>query len=345
MLVNKVVVYKVSVLKICQIFTKSSFTANKTPASSRASSRIKKTPATVNGKRAAKSGSATPLSRASRSSSVSSAKKQKTTKIKTKIGRGYNPSLVNYKESEYHYGSDFDESEPEYMEEDEVEEDKESDQSSDPDSEMDDESEDVGVDSDVDWGTQEKQYYAASRATTPIPFWLKTEEEENIPDLKLPKSSDDLLIDPVQSFKAAGIYEICRHYYLLLRLSLFRFEDFCAALASEEQSNLLSEVHVALLKAIVRAEEKDNTQWGPMDHKDSINALFFFDDSMTWPEVLKQYLGSDPVANKEPLAILNEYPEYPVQGTDFKTFFTLQSRSLKEFHECLLLFFFSSRLS
>ena len=28
-----------------------------------------------------------------------------TPKIKTKLGRGYNPSLVNYKDSEYHYGS------------------------------------------------------------------------------------------------------------------------------------------------------------------------------------------------------------------------------------------------
>ena len=97
-----------------------------------------------------------------------------------------------------------------------------------------------------------------------------------------------------------------RHYYLILRLSLFRFEDFCAALASEEQSNLLSEVHIALLKAIVRAEEKDNTNFGPMDHKDSINALFYFVDSITWPEALRQYLRSDTVANAEPLSILGK---------------------------------------
>ena len=162
-------------------------------------------------------------------------------------------------------------------------------------------------------------HVTSQRATTPVPFWLKTEEEESIPELKLPKSSDDLLNDASQSFKAAGVYEVLRHYYLILRLSLFRFEDFCAALASEEQSNLLSEVHIALLKAIVRAEEKDNTQWGPMDHKDAINALFFFVDCMTWPEVLKQFLGSDPAANAEPLAILNEYPEYPV-GDATKSF-------------------------
>ena len=111
-------------------------------------------------------------------------------------------------------------------------------------------------------------FQVQSRSTTPVPFWLKTEDEEHVPELNLPKSSDDLLIDPKQSFKAAGVYEVLRHYYLLLRLSLFRFEDFCAALASEEQSNLLSEVHIALLKSILRAEDKENTQWGPMDHKD-----------------------------------------------------------------------------
>ena len=92
----------------------------------------------------------------------------------------------------------------------------------------------------------------SQRPSTPIPFWLKTPEEEEVPEIELPKTSEDLLIDSQLTFKAAGVYEVLRHYYLILRLSLFRFEDFCAALASEEQSNLLSEVHIALLKAIVR---------------------------------------------------------------------------------------------
>ena len=87
-------------------------------------------------------------------------------------------------------------------------------------------------------------FQAQSRSTTPVPFWLKTEDEEQVPELTLPRSSDDLLIDSNQAFRAAGVYEVLRHYYLLLRLSLFRFEDFCAALASEEQSNLLSEVRI-----------------------------------------------------------------------------------------------------
>ena len=158
------------------------------------------------------------------------------------------------------------------------------------------------VESEVEWDDDGEKVKSGvdSRPSTPVPFWLKTEDEEIIPELKLPKSSDDLMIDPgilvvifklinfsfssvfhdhvIQNFvlsyfselafKASGVYEILRHYYLILRLSLFRFEDFCAALASEEQSNLMSEIHIALLKAMVRAEEKDNTQFGPMDHKD-----------------------------------------------------------------------------
>mgnify|MGYP001364768589 CR=1 FL=1 len=61
------------------------------------------------------SGSATPVNRASRASSVSSTAANRSStkskssakkpKVKTKLGRGYNPNLVNYKESEYHYGS------------------------------------------------------------------------------------------------------------------------------------------------------------------------------------------------------------------------------------------------
>ena len=282
------------------------------------SAKAKKTPKAVNGRN---SGSATPLSRASRSSSVSSRKaasgKAATPKVKTKLGRGYNPSLVNYKESEYHYGSDFDESEDDNVEYDDVEE-KES-ESSEEESENSEDSDEL-VESDVDWDASGgAKGMPDSRSVTPIPFWLKTEDEENVPELKLPKSSDDLLIEANLAFQAAGVYEILRHYYLLLRLSLFRFEDFCAALASEEQSNLLSEVHIALLKAIIRAEEKDNTNFGAMDHKDSINALFFFMDTITWPEALRQYLSADTSANAEPLTILNEYPEYPVAQTQINS--------------------------
>lgn len=107
--------------------------------------------------------------------------------------------------------------------------------------------------------------------------------------------------------KTASTYEVLRHYRLLLRLSPFRFEDFCAALAAEEQSNLLSEIHIALLKSIVRAEEKDNTTFAPLDQKDSVNCLFFFMDSLSWPDCLRAFLSADPVIHAEPLQVTARY--------------------------------------
>ena len=290
-----------------------------TPASSRAASRSP-TPTsapvsrrrvsnraksrTVNGNA---SGSNTPLSRAtSRSSSVASQAKQPPIKLKIKTsGRGYNPSMVNYKDSEYHYGSDFSEDE-----EDDAESIK-SEESSEEASE--DEQSEEWVESDVEFDVNVTE----SRPTTPIPFWLRTEED--IPALKLPASSEDLLIPNALLLSTCATYEVLRHYSLLLRLSPFRIEDFCAALNSEEQSNLLSEIHIALLKAIVRADEKDGTQFGPLDVKDSMNCQLFFMDSVTWPESLRSYLHSDPALYARPLEILEKNREYPltVPGEDW----------------------------
>ena len=52
-----------------------------------------------------------------------------------------------------------------------------------------------------------------------------------------------------------SMYEILRRFQTILRLSPFRLEDFCAALSSEDQSNLLSEVHLSLLKTLIRQVE------------------------------------------------------------------------------------------
>ena len=87
-------------------------------------------------------------------------------KIKAKVGRGYNPALVNYKESEYHYGSDFEDDDG----------DESDGQSSKSEDSSDEESESTNeedlVDSDVDFDPE-----AAVRPSTPIPFWLRTDED------------------------------------------------------------------------------------------------------------------------------------------------------------------------
>ena len=77
---------------------------------------------------------------------------------------------------------------------------------------------------------------------------------------------------------------------------------------------------IITFKNVFKNEKKKSTR--DVSTKNfSINAMLFFVDSMTWPEALRQYLGSDPAANAEPLAILKDYQEYPVvEAKESKTF-------------------------
>uniref|UniRef100_A0A8C1NMN9 Bromodomain PHD finger transcription factor n=1 Tax=Cyprinus carpio TaxID=7962 RepID=A0A8C1NMN9_CYPCA len=119
-------------------------------------------------------------------------------------------------------------------------------------------------------------------------------EQKEIPLLELPGSSEDLLITNEQLLNASAIYEVLRSFSTVLRLSLFRFEDFCAALVGQEQCTLMAETHICLLKAILREEDTSNTTFGPADLKDSVNSTLYFIDGMTWPEVVRAYCESDP---------------------------------------------------
>lgn len=145
------------------------------------------------------------------------------------------------------------------------------------------------------------------RQPSPEPLWLQQKE---IAPLELPESSDDLLIPKAQALKATSIYEIMRRFKYLVRLSPFRLEDFCAALLSDEQSALLIEIHIALMKAIFREEDSQATHFGPLDQKDSVNISLYLIDQVTWPEVLRCYVESDSSFDKEVLNILStrEYP-------------------------------------
>ncbi|XP_022247065.1 LOW QUALITY PROTEIN: nucleosome-remodeling factor subunit BPTF-like [Limulus polyphemus] len=118
-------------------------------------------------------------------------------------------------------------------------------------------------------------------------------QEREKPPLELPKSSEDLLLPNEHLMSGLGVYEVLRHFRNILRLTGFRFEDFCAALMSDEQSALISDIHIMLLKAILREEEATSTMFGPQDQRDSMNIHFYIIDGMTWPEVLRMYLQSD----------------------------------------------------
>ncbi|XP_016150231.1 nucleosome-remodeling factor subunit BPTF-like [Sinocyclocheilus grahami] len=119
-------------------------------------------------------------------------------------------------------------------------------------------------------------------------------EQKEIPPLELPSSSEDILIPNEQLLNASAVYEVLRSFCTVLRLSLFRFEDFCAALVGQEQCTLMAETHICLLKAILREEDTSNTTFGPADLKDSVNSTLYFIDGMTWPEVVRAYCESDP---------------------------------------------------
>jgi len=122
-------------------------------------------------------------------------------------------------------------------------------------------------------------------------------DDADLPSLVLPESSTDLLVENNDLMSALQVYEVLRRFRSIVRLSPFRFEDFCAALtasAGDDQSNLIVDIHVALIRALLREDDGNNTTFGPQDTKDSITIAMHFVDAMTWYECIRAYLDSDP---------------------------------------------------
>ncbi|KFB42218.1 AGAP006133-PA-like protein [Anopheles sinensis] len=215
----------------------------------------------------------------------------------------------SYHESEYHYGSDFgDDSDKSDIYDDSMRSASESEES-------------LGHESDSDFSMNSFAVGPGGvggngtlclKEPSPDPIWL---QDRDVPELELPESSNDLLVPTDIVLKCASIYEIIRRFRHLVRLSPFRFEDFCAAIWSDEQSALLTELHITLLKAILREEDSQQTHFGPLDQKDSVNIALYLIDSITWPEVLRSYIESDPALDQGVLRILTstEYPFVPAE--------------------------------
>ena len=129
----------------------------------------------------------------------------------------------------------------------------------------------------------------AQRPNSPPQF-----NDENLPKLELPESSQDLLLtdEDVDQFllQICSVYEILRHFKNQLRLSSFRVEEFIAALQLDEMNSLCSEIHITLLKVLIKEDETNNTIIGSNEIKDSINIHLYSIDTITWPQVLKMYL-------------------------------------------------------
>ncbi|XP_058053508.1 nucleosome-remodeling factor subunit NURF301 [Anopheles bellator] len=216
-------------------------------------------------------------------------------------------AYTSYHDSEYHYGSDFGD---------------ESDKSDPYDDSMrsaSDSEESLGQASESDFsmhsfvvGTGGGNGINCLKEPSPDPIWL---QEREVPPLELPESSKDLLVPNDIVLRCTSIYEIIRRFRHLVRLSPFRFEDFCAAIWSEDQSALLTELHIMLLKAILREEDSQQTHFGPLDQKDSVNIALYLIDAITWPEVLRSYIESDASLDQNVLKILSttEYPYVPAE--------------------------------
>ncbi|XP_078385116.1 nucleosome-remodeling factor subunit BPTF isoform X8 [Cetorhinus maximus] len=140
-------------------------------------------------------------------------------------------------------------------------------------------------------------------------------EETDVVPLDIPKCSEDLLVPSEELLSIIAIYEVLNNFGAVLRLSPFRFEDFCAALVGQEQCTLIAEMHIALLKAILREEDSSNTTFGPADLKDSINSTLYLIDGMTWPELVRAYCESDREYHHVlPYQEKDEYPYGPLEN-------------------------------
>ncbi|XP_077292315.1 nucleosome-remodeling factor subunit NURF301 E(bx) [Arctopsyche grandis] len=218
--------------------------------------------------------------------------------------RGYDLQAADARDSEYHYGSDFgDDSEEVSEPEDQIESESESSPEPDP-----------ASDSDFSLGGRaspgEVRRFLV-RPPSPEPLWIQ--RDRPVPPLRLPDSSEDLLVPRDVALRVSAVYEILRRFRHPIRLSPFRLEDLCAAIACDEQSSLLAEIHIALLRALLREEDSQQTHFGPIDHKDSVNIALYMLDVVTWPEVLRAYVESDKSFNRDILLMLNSC-EYPFTG-------------------------------
>jgi len=86
---------------------------------------------------------------------------------------------------------------------------------------------------------------------------------------------------------------------------------------------LFAEIHIALLRALIREDELQATHFGPLDHKDSINIMLYLIDPLTWPQVLHNYLNSDLVTYHAVVQMMEKcnYPYTSLQNRLVAIFF------------------------
>lgn len=136
---------------------------------------------------------------------------------------------------------------------------------------------------------------------------------EFLPPLVLPPSASDLPLDNSLLLDALSIYEVLRRFGQRLRLSPFRFECLCAALSSADNSVLLSEIHLALLRALLRELDAAQIWLSPADLKDSVNLSFALADPLDYSTLLRSLLEADPKNDefRPAIDVFASNPNYP----------------------------------
>lgn len=124
--------------------------------------------------------------------------------------------------------------------------------------------------------------------------YLTIQDDLNLIKLNLPASSEDLVLSETDVnnhlMQICSIYEIFKNFRDEIRLSPFRPEEFICALQLNESNSLFAEIHIALLKSLIRDDKLNGMQICSSEYKDSVNIHLHLLDALTWPEILKIYL-------------------------------------------------------
>ena len=151
-----------------------------------------------------------------------------------------------------------------------------------------------GMDSsDSDSDNDSVSSYGSSISSATSSKIRRVEPLKEVSPLNLPPSSDDLLLPPEHILRALSVYEVLRHFSRIIRLSKFRFEDFCGAVQAPEQSSLLAHIHIALIRFLLSEDDASGLTFVASDEKDSFNILSYCLGSFTWPEIIRSYISSD----------------------------------------------------
>lgn len=145
--------------------------------------------------------------------------------------------------------------------------------------------------------------------------WI--EDPATIPKLELPDSSQDIPIPPHSTMDAMEIFEILRCYHRTLRLTPFCFEDFCAALCSFNNSCIMAEVHMALLKVCMKSDDEEQTQYSVTETNNSVNIMLHHMDTLTYGEIIRQYIEAFSIADSTVREAIN-VENYPYVGYEPK---------------------------